>query len=144
MDESGHPQFNDLLYRRAEPFYFAFDVLSLDGKDLRHLPLLQRKKILKRLLHGRSECLVYVDHIDGDGVWLFEQACQLDLEGIVAKHRHGKYIDQREASTWVKIKNARYTQVAGRDERFQRLERPHEPLQAGWASCEAAVATVSV
>ncbi len=38
-------------------------------------------------------------------------------------------------SSWIKIKNAHYSQIVGRDEKFERLERPHEPQQAGWASC---------
>lgn len=138
-DAEGRPQFNQLLYRRAEPCFFAFDVLMLDGRDLRDLPLIQRKKILCRLLRG-NKChrLVYVDHVVAEGEWLFEQACALDVEGIVAKHRDGRYVAEREVSTWVKVRNPNYSQVVGRDEQFERLERPHEPEQAGWACCDAA------
>lgn len=138
VDDSGHPRFNDLLYRRAAPAFFAFDVVALNGKDLRNVPLIQRKQLLQGLVRGQCERLVYVDHVVGKGAWLFEQARKLDLEGIVCKHRDGRYVSDRETSSWIKVKNPDYSQIVGRDEHFERLERPHEPAQAGWDSCAAA------
>lgn len=59
----------------------------------------------------------------------------------MAKWRYGPYIVRDGVqSSWIKIKNAHYSQIIGRDKKFERLERPHEPQQAGWASCAAAVA----
>jgi ATP-dependent DNA ligase len=53
------------------------------------------------------------------GAALFERACELDLEGIVAKNRYGPYSSDRESSTWHKIKNRRYSQIVGRAEHFE-------------------------
>jgi len=47
--------------------------------------------------------IVYVDYVLRSGVALFEKACELDLEGIVAKYRHGRYVSGRDDSTWFKI-----------------------------------------
>jgi hypothetical protein len=52
-----------------------------------------------------SAPLKYVDHIEGAGVPLFGRVCELDLEGIVAKHKYGPYVVEREQSTWFKIRN---------------------------------------
>ena len=49
---------------------------------------------------------------------LFERVCELDLEGIVAKHKHAPYVTEREESTWFKILNRGYSQKAGREEVF--------------------------
>jgi len=50
--ETGHPIFNRLLFRRAQPFFYAFDVLWLDGEDLRHLPLIERKRRLRQIIRA--------------------------------------------------------------------------------------------
>jgi hypothetical protein len=50
LDENGYPQFNDLLFHRAEPCFFVFDVLSLEAYDLRNNALIERKDELRRLL----------------------------------------------------------------------------------------------
>jgi bifunctional non-homologous end joining protein LigD len=59
VDESGRPVFRDLLFRRKECVFIAFDLLFLNGKDLRTLPLIQRKRTLKKILRRRrfSHCL---------------------------------------------------------------------------------------
>jgi bifunctional non-homologous end joining protein LigD len=64
---------------------YAFDLLELDGVDLRGLPLLDRKKRLARLLGGRRFGIVLSDHTDEDGATIFRQACRMGLEGIVSK-----------------------------------------------------------
>src|SRR5512133_3352710 len=55
LDADGRPVFNDLLYRRREPVFVAFDALWLDGEDLRYLPLVERKAKLRGLLRCCSE-----------------------------------------------------------------------------------------
>jgi ATP-dependent DNA ligase len=50
---------------------------------------------------------------------LFERVCELDLEGIVAKLKHGTYVSERERSSWFKIKNRNYSQIEGREELFE-------------------------
>ena len=72
------------------------------------------------------------------GAALFQRICELDLEGIVAKHKSGPYVADRESSTWFKILNRDYSQMQGREELFER-ERHREPVP-GWHSCELACA----
>ena len=84
-DELGRTVFTALMQRTKPARYFAFDLLWLNGRDLRSLPLQWRKTELKRLLPARSADILYVDHTKGAGTDLYRLACQLDLEGIVAK-----------------------------------------------------------
>jgi len=67
----------------------------------------------------------------------FQHICEMDLEGIVAKHSFGPY---SEEITWFKIKNRHYSQMEGREELFER-ERDKEPV-AGWHCCELACAEI--
>jgi bifunctional non-homologous end joining protein LigD len=107
------------MFRRADPFFYAFDVLWLNGEDLRSRPLLQRKRLSRKLI-GRGDRIRYADHVERNGSGLFEQACEWDLEGIVAKWKDGWYIADNKRSTWIKIKNPQYTQAEGHDELFER------------------------
>ena len=78
----------DALHRRGtvtEAMLYAFDLLELDGEDLRGLPLGDRKKRLARLLGGRRLGIVLSDHTDEDGATIFRHACRMGLEGIVSK-----------------------------------------------------------
>jgi len=54
LDESGRPNFKDLLFRRRNPTYIAFDVLAVDGEDVTRLPLKERKALLDKLLCFQS------------------------------------------------------------------------------------------
>ena len=67
--------------------YFAFDLLSLDGKDWRKKPLTERRAQLAKLLaaKGVSDFLVYADYVEGSGPEFFAQACAAGLEGIVSQ-----------------------------------------------------------
>src|ERR1700730_12093800 len=140
LDRLGRPQFRDLLFHRAEPCFYAFDLLMRDGKDLRHEPLIDRKRELRRLLAGlpRMRRLQYVDHLEQRGTALFQRVCEMDLEGIVAKHSFGPYVAARERMKWFKIRNRSYSQIQGREELFER-ERDKEPVP-GWRCCELACA----
>jgi bifunctional non-homologous end joining protein LigD len=140
VDRRGKPRFNDLMFHRRPPSFFAFDLLTLDGKDWRMHQLLERKQELRRLLaRVPVDCPVrYVDHVDGSGTALFARVCKLDLEGIVAKHKFGPYVEDREQSTWVKILNRNYSQKLGREELFERDRLEPTP---GWHSCKVACAT---
>jgi bifunctional non-homologous end joining protein LigD len=117
----GHPIFNQLLYRRGSPYLYAFDILWLNGHDLRKLPLVERKRRLRRLIPQQPFPVPYTDHQDGHGAELYEAACSLDLEGIVAKWKHGAYVGDEAATSWVKIKNPAYSQSRGRHEQFTRV-----------------------
>lgn len=118
LDDQGKPVFNDMLRRKGRPVFVAFDVLSIGGVDLRELPLIERKARLRTIVAKRSNSVLYLDHVDGAGVALFEWACSLDLEGIVAKLKAAPYRPAAR-STWVKIKNAAYSQAVGRYEKFE-------------------------
>jgi hypothetical protein len=85
--------------------------------------------------------LHYADHVSSFGVALFERVCEMDLEGIVAKHATAPYLSYHAISTWYKIKNPRYSQMAGRHELFKQ-ERHREPVP-GWHCCNLACADVS-
>jgi bifunctional non-homologous end joining protein LigD len=67
VDDAGRSIFNDLLFRRRECLFFAFDLLHLNGEDLRGLPLVERKSRLKRLLRRKRSRIIYVDHIEKHG-----------------------------------------------------------------------------
>ena len=75
-------EFSTLLFRRAAPCFFAFDLLTCDGKDWRTEPLTDRKQELRRLLAKVSPPfpLRYVDHVDGSGTALFQRVCELECQ----------------------------------------------------------------
>jgi bifunctional non-homologous end joining protein LigD len=116
LDASGCSQFKELLYRRGRAVFFVFDLVWLDGVDLRQTPLIERKKKLRKLVE-RSKCseVLYAQHIEGSGKLLFEEVVERNLEGIVAKRRMSVYAEHG----WLKIKNASYTQSVGRHDMFQ-------------------------
>jgi bifunctional non-homologous end joining protein LigD len=115
LDGRGRPQFQRLQQRfqlrrtpdrtRAASAHpaclFAFDLLRLDGQDLRLLPLLERKEMLRRLLPRRGR-LRYVQHVRGRGVALFEEVRRRGLEGVLAKRADSPYVGGRSPH-WVKV-----------------------------------------
>jgi bifunctional non-homologous end joining protein LigD len=140
VDRHGRPQFKDLLFHRGTPCFFVFDLLLLKSKDWRAERLIDRKQELRRLLNRLpvTSRLRYVDHVGDSGTALFQRVCELDLEGVVAKHKFGPYVTERESSTWVKILNRGYSQKQGREELFER-DRHKEPVP-GWHPCVIACA----
>jgi bifunctional non-homologous end joining protein LigD len=144
IDRKGRPRFNDLLFHRGEARFFAFDLLYLDGKDLRYDQLADRKAALRKVLNprGNDSGLHYADHVSGSGVALFDRVREMDLEGIVAKHATAPYLSYHAISTWYEIMNPRYSQMAGRHELFEQ-ERHSEPVP-GWHSCDLACAGADV
>jgi len=106
--------------RRRGPFALvAFDVLVVNGKDVRALSLVERKKLLRAVVPQHSGVVLYARQILGNGRELFAAVCRQDLEGIVAKHRAGRYGDD-EPTRWLKIKNPEYSQARDRVELFER------------------------
>jgi bifunctional non-homologous end joining protein LigD len=116
LDGDGYSRFNQLLYRRQEPALYAFDLLWLNGHDLRQLPLIERKKQLHKLI-ANSECdrVVYAQHIIKRGIALYQEICERELEGMVCKRTDGVYTS---AAHWLKVLNPNYTQQEGRHEKF--------------------------
>ena len=116
LDENGRPSFQRLqqrfqLTRRADIrqaavrlpcTYFAFDLLGLEGHDLRSLPLLERKKILRRVIPAAGP-LRYSDHVEERGREMFDEVMKMGLEGIVAKRADSPYRPGRSAD-WQKIR----------------------------------------
>jgi len=119
LDTNGVSRFSYLLGKKWEPVLYAFDLLWLNGEDLRKLPLVGRKDRLRRLIDS-SECsrILYAQHIEGRGKEFFKEVCERDLEGIVAKHKLGIYKDDEIG--WLKIKNPKYSQAEGRHELLTR------------------------
>jgi bifunctional non-homologous end joining protein LigD len=85
-------------------FLFAFDLLALDGEDLRRHPWEIRRATLTGLLRKARPGIRLSEHLDGDGETIFRHACALGAEGIVAKRRDQPYRSGRCAD-WVKVKN---------------------------------------
>jgi bifunctional non-homologous end joining protein LigD len=84
--------------------YFLFDLVHLDGFDLAAVPLLQRKKLLARLLaKKRSEELVFSDHVEGGGEAFYRKACEHGLEGVISKLASSPY-RQLRSREWRKTK----------------------------------------
>jgi bifunctional non-homologous end joining protein LigD len=121
VDDAGRPMFRDLLFRKSQCIFVAFDLLYLNGKDLRTLPLLERKAMLKKLIRRKRSRLLYLDHVESDGVLLFEQIVKMNLEGIVCKRKDSPYkVTEKPSPHWIKVKNVNYTQWEGREELFER------------------------
>jgi bifunctional non-homologous end joining protein LigD len=115
VDETGRPQFYDLLRRAQAPAYAAFDLLWIDGADLRTLPLSERRQRLQAMLSATSPIISEALSVTGRGCELFNLMCANDLEGIVAKRLADPY-DTR--ARWLKIKNPGYSQKEGRGDLF--------------------------
>ena len=122
VDEAGRPTFRELLFRKRAPIFIAFDLLHLNGKDLRTLPLLERKAMLKQLIRHKRSRLLYLDHVESEGVLLFNQIVAMDLEGMVCKRKDSPYkATDKPSPYWIKVKNATYSQAVGREELFERV-----------------------
>jgi ATP-dependent DNA ligase len=105
-DENGLAVF-DLLRRRRhdqDEVLVAFDLIELEGKDLRPLPIESRKRMLSKLVRGPRPGIVCNEHYEGDGEIVFQHACQLGCEGIVSKRLGSTYSSGR-SKYWVKVKN---------------------------------------
>ena len=87
---------------------YAFDLLELDGQDLRVLPLGDRKKRLDRLLARRRVGIVLSEHTPDDGATIFRQACRMGPEGIVSKRLSAPYRSRR-CLDWLKVKNPEFS-----------------------------------
>lgn len=87
--------------------YMAFDLLELDGKDLKRKPLLERKAALEKLLKasGKQTVINYSDHVIGNGDKFLKEAAKLNAEGIISKRADAPYSGKR-GKDWLKIKLA--------------------------------------
>ena len=105
--DDGTPDFHALRNRRRgrEVVLFAFDLIGHDGDDLCGLPLIERKRRLKKLI-GRSKqrAIQFNEHLKGDGQAVFDHVCQMGLEGIVSKRTDAPYRSGL-STVWLKAKN---------------------------------------
>ncbi|WP_346657233.1 non-homologous end-joining DNA ligase [Rhizobium herbae] len=90
----------------GEIMLYAFDILYLDGRDLRRLPQRERRRLLEPLLEGRTGAIRLSEEVEADGEAFFRVACELGLEGIIAKHRAKPYRSGKRPE-WLKIKCVR-------------------------------------
>ena len=120
VDETGRPQFYDLLRNTRGPAYVAFDLIWLNGADLRRLPLSERRRRLQDILPKGSAIISEVLSVTGTGHKLFELMCANDFERIVAKRPKDPY---RPRTRWLKIKNPNYSQNEGGRELFDKSPR---------------------
>ena len=110
IDEKGGTSFSDLQAAfqegaKVDLTYFAFDLLHLDGHNLRNLPLLKRKEFLEKLTSSLApDSPVHLsEHFEGDGIQIFTKACGLGAEGIISKSGSAPYTSTR-GNTWLKAK----------------------------------------
>jgi bifunctional non-homologous end joining protein LigD len=137
LDDEGRAVF-DLLQHgpkvKSNAILFGFDLLELDGQDLKREPLLTRKATLLSLLKGAPHGILY-KHMEGDGPQIFHHACKLGCEGIVSKRADSPYRSGRSRD-WVKTK-------AGGDRGAEGQKRELEPAIANragfagspWSEC---------
>jgi len=106
-DDNGVTSFNRVRYRRHDGsiFLYAFDLIELNGDDLRRDPLEGRKAALEMLLAKAGAGIRFNEHMEGDGETVFRHACKLGLEGIVSKRKDSPYRSGRSPD-WLKMKNA--------------------------------------
>lgn len=108
-DKEGHTNFGALQDALSSGSgrigYYIFDLLSLDGEDLRKRPLIERKARLKAFLKNlpAGGPLFYSDHVEGSGEKVFAHACRIKLEGVISKLADAPYRSGR-ARTWLKSK----------------------------------------
>jgi bifunctional non-homologous end joining protein LigD len=110
LDEEGRSSFQLLQAREMEgrmnPVYFyAFDLLQLDGKSLLSLPLEARKSVLEKLCAGAGDPIRYSGAIGEDPETLLEEVKRRGLEGIIGKQRNSVYEPGRRSGAWIKVKS---------------------------------------
>jgi bifunctional non-homologous end joining protein LigD len=114
LDPTGRPSFQllqqQLGQRNPRFHYYAFDLLYLDGYDLRGAKLIDRKALLADFLKSASDPIRLCSHLVGHGREYFSEACRLGLEGIVSKRLDSRYVGGR-TGTWRKVKCERLARV---------------------------------
>jgi ATP-dependent DNA ligase len=105
-DDNGVPSFDRLRRRQhdASAFLYAFDLIELNGDDLRRDPLEIRKATLASVLGRAGHGLRLNEHIEADGPTVFAHACRMGLEGIVSKRKNSIY-RSGPSRDWLKSKN---------------------------------------
>ena len=108
LDEEGKSHFQRLqnsLKSKMDShlIYYIFDIMYLNGKDLRKLPFSERKEILKQAMKGAPKNIVMSEHFETDAADFFAVSCEHQLEGIISKQADAPYSSGRN-DLWVKVK----------------------------------------
>ena len=109
LDEEGRSSFQllqarEMEGRRSPVYFYAFDLLQVDGKSLLSLPLEARKNVLERLCAGSGDSIRYSGAIGGDAEQLLGEVKRRGLEGIIGKQRNSGYEPGRRSGAWIKLK----------------------------------------
>lgn len=114
MDKAGLPQFEAIQNYENQPegnlHYFVFDLLHLNGYDLFHLPLIDRKELLKDLIED-MKLIHYSQHVVEKGISFFEEAVDQGWEGVMAKKSDSQYYPGKRSEDWRKIKSKQITEA---------------------------------
>jgi hypothetical protein len=104
-DDNGVASFDLVRHQRANEsiFLYAFDLIELNGDDLRRDPLEVRKATLASIVAKASPGIRFNEHMEGDGPTVFAHACKLGLEGVVSKRKDSAYRSGRSPD-WLKMK----------------------------------------
>jgi bifunctional non-homologous end joining protein LigD len=130
LGPDGLSRFEELSRREAArtAILYAFDLIEHDGKDLRNLPLLDRKAALARPLRNTKAGILLNEHLAKDGATVFAHACQLGADGIVSKRVDGTY-QSGPCRVWIKVRNP--ASIAVQRERSEMWKR-----RASGSACE--------
>jgi bifunctional non-homologous end joining protein LigD len=108
VEEDGKPSFQKLQHYESNTtyplVYYVFDMLMYEGENMEELPLVERKKLLKKLL-GNNSTIKYCDHIEGNGKDFYKKVVAANMEGIMAKKKESSYTESVRTKEWLKIKN---------------------------------------
>lgn len=114
LNEHNLPDFQKLQNYESNTslplIFYVFDILSLSGKNMEELPLIDRKKILKKLL-PKDPVIKYCDHVEERGIEFFELAREKGLEGVIAKKSDSSYSRGYRSKQWLKIKNVQSSEA---------------------------------
>ena len=126
LGPDGLSRFEELSGREAArtAILYAFDLIERDGEDLRHLPFLDRKAALARLLRNTKAGILLNEHIAEDGATVFAHACRLGAEGIVSKRIDSTY-RSGPCRVWIKVRNP--ASIAVQRERSEKWNRQRAP-----------------
>jgi bifunctional non-homologous end joining protein LigD len=108
-DDNGLASFERIRYH-GDVFLYAFDLIELNGDDLRRDPLQVRKATLASILAKARPGIRFNEHIESDGPTVFAHACKMGLEGIVSKRKDSPYRSGRSPD-WLKMKNPAHAAV---------------------------------
>ncbi|WP_424495279.1 DNA ligase D [Salinimicrobium sp. GXAS 041] len=107
LNEDGLPNFQSLQNYQTNPVgelrYYVFDLLFLNGHNIMHLPLLERKSLIEDVIEDVPQ-VYYCDHIDTMGKSFYEKTVDAGMEGVIAKKGDSEYIPGSRSANWLKIK----------------------------------------